>query len=133
MKINSELLQVLIAEQKAMRADVRMVLEILRELHRAPPDLEERCRDPLQTLGRIWRNKSLTAGDIIKFSRSTEFPQCAEVREAVLAMVGELNAKKLGNLFASIKGKHIGGLRVVQDEKDPHGNVWRLERVPDEV
>jgi hypothetical protein len=48
------------------------------------------------------------------------------VRAAIVALVGELNGRKLGKLLRDIEGREIAGLRVERVGEDSRGIIWVL-------
>jgi hypothetical protein len=74
-----------------------------------------------------------TCGDLAfsaaELVRHAALPEFATLRAALIAAVGELNARRIGKWLRKVEGVDLGGLRVIRLALDRDGVVWQIVRV----
>lgn len=70
-------------------------------------------------------DRVFVAPELIEYA---EISDAEELRSAILAAVGSLNARKLGKLFARVEGEDLGGYRLRRVGTDRAGITWQVVR-----
>lgn len=71
-------------------------------------------------------DRVFVAPELIEYA---EISDAEELRSAILAAVGSLNARRLGKRFAEIEGEEIDGYRLRRVGADRGGICWQVVRV----
>ena len=122
----ADLLLQLIDEVRGLRAEVRAALE------------EWKAKGSNATSGRNAATEEALLRAIAKYAPDRAFSNAElvvhagkvpELRAAIVAAVGALNARKLGRALRRVEGVNLGGLAVGRIGDDGAGLVWFIKRV----
>jgi hypothetical protein len=110
---------------------LELLREIRDEVRALRADLAPRRRPPTRAdLGKHLRAIAALVGDnlfsVSELLEHAAIPEGEALRAAIMALVGELNGRKLGKLLRDIEGREIAGLRVERVGEDRLGAAWVL-------
>lgn len=71
-------------------------------------------------------DRVFVAPELVEFALVAD---AEELRDAIVRVVGALNARRLGRRFAEAEGETHGGFRIRRVGTDRDGILWRVERV----
>ena len=101
------LLRTLVDGQREILDELRALR--LRRRAPTPADLARHLR--VVAVSSVVEGRVFSVRELLARAREAT-PEGEAMRAAIVGMLGELNAKRLGRLFWRIKGKDIGGLKV---------------------
>jgi hypothetical protein len=115
------LLAAILEGQNRLRAEVAEVRALLERRAPAPDAAVEAL---LRAIAKYAPDRAFTTAELVVHAGKVP-----ELRGAVVAVVGGLNARKIGRAFRRVEGVNLGGLTVVRIGDDGAGVIWCVKRV----
>ncbi|MGE0875665.1 MAG: hypothetical protein AB7O31_13460 [Burkholderiales bacterium] len=115
----------ILAEIRALRADVRAMAERGRRRHR-PADHGEHLRAIAAVVG----SRLFSVNELLRHATLTDD---GELRGALVGIAGALNGRRIGKVLREVEGQNIDGLRIERVGEDRQGITWTLRVCGDET
>lgn len=112
-------------DTQAVQVQILDELRAIRALleRRQPTEPDEAAA---QLLGAIWvavADRAFSSRELLKHAA---MPQATLLRDAIVAAVGALNAKRLGKLLKRVEGRTLGDRSVIRVGEDREGAIWQV-------
>lgn len=106
-----------------MRRELEIVREELRQIREVVMPRGASLEDTALVIAirRHVADAVFSVGDLIEHAR---LPQASALAAAIVAAVGALNARKLGQRLRRLEGEQCDGIEIVRVSSDRDGAVW---------